>query len=109
MATTGLERAYETTKQVVTLSSGIIAFTVTFAKEFPGGVPWSLRISWVLYCLSVMLGVWTLLAITGTFDELDRGVESNPARANIRLPAMLMVLTFIGGVVATMWTGLELK
>jgi hypothetical protein len=112
MSTAGLDRAYDTTKQVITLSSSIIAFTVTFAKEFKDSsshqVPWSLKISWSLYCIAVVLGLWTLMAITGTFDALDRGAESNQGRTNIRLPAQLMFIAFVSGIVATIWTGFSL-
>ena len=111
MNTTGLDRAYETTKQVITLSTGIIALTVTFAKEFKVSaadltVPFSLKISWLLYCASVIFGVWTLMAITGTLDELDRGgAELNRGRKNIKIPAGLMIITFVGGIVTTIWSG----
>ena len=111
MDTKGLDRAYETTKQVITLSTGIIALTVTFAKEFKVSdtdlsVPLSLKISWLLYCAALVFGVWTLMAITGTLDELDRGgEEANRGRTNIRIPAGVMILAFVGGVVTTIWSG----
>ena len=111
MNTSGLDRAYETTKQVITLSTGIIALTVTFAKEFKVSdtdltVPFSLKISWLFYCASVIFGVWTLMAITGTLHELDRGgAELNEGGRNIRIPAGLMMVTFVGGIVTTIWSG----
>ena len=111
MSTSGLDRAYETTKQIITLSTGIIALTVTFAKEFKTSdtdrtVPLSLKISWLLYCASVIFGVWTLMAITGTLHELDSGgAKTNPGGRNITLPAGLMMVAFVGGIVTTIWSG----
>lgn len=111
MDTKGLDRAYETTKQIITLSTGIVALTVTFAKEFKVSsndlsVPLSLKLSWLLYCASVILAVWTLMAITGTLNELDRGgIETNQNRTNIRIPAVLMFAAFVGGIVTTIWSG----
>lgn len=93
MNNSGLDRAYETTKQVITLSTGIIALTVTFAKKFKASntdltVPFALKISWLLNCPSVIFGVWTLMAITGTLHELDGvGAQSNQSGTNIRIPA----------------------
>jgi hypothetical protein len=111
MKNQGLDRAYETTKQVITLSTGIIALTVTFAKEFNVSesglsVPVSLKISWLLYCASVIFGVWTLMAITGTLRELDKSdANSNQNGTNIRIPAGLMMIAFVGGIVTTIWSG----
>ena len=110
METKGLDRAYETTTQVITLSTAIIALTVTFASEFSVSdtdlsVPFSLKISWLLYCAAVIFGVWTLMAITGTLHELDSGTQSNQGGKNIRIPAGLMMVAFIGGLVTTIWSG----
>src|SRR5262245_372578 len=112
MNTSGLDRSYETTKQIITLSTSIIAFTVTFAKEFKAEgaqltVPWSLTISWLLYCASVIFGVWTLLAITGTYHKLDRG-EVPTNYDNIDFPAGMMIVAFVGGIVATIWSGFSI-
>jgi hypothetical protein len=114
MSTSGLDRAYETTKQVITLSTGIIALTVTFAKEFKVSngdhlsVPWQLQVSWLLYCASVIFGVWTLMAITGTNLQLDDGGARSHQSQNIRIPARLMLATFVGGVATTMWAGFSI-
>ena len=112
-STGGLKFSGEVTKQIVTLSTGIIALTVTFAKEFKvigeGSaltVPGSLKLSWVSFAVSILFAIWTLLAIAGTLNEIDRGGETtNPKRTNIRIPAALMVLAFFVGIISTIWAG----
>jgi hypothetical protein len=94
--TESLKSAGTLTGQLITVSSGLLAFTVTFAEKFtPKGAeieaPLPLKISWVCFALSILIGFWTLMALTGTLTEIDRAVpESNPARWNIRIPAMAM-------------------
>ena len=59
-------------KQIITLSSGIIALTITFANEFIGGLEpfWRVLviIAWVLFFVSIFLGVTALGALIGTLD-----------------------------------------
>ena len=121
----GLKTALETTKQVITLSTGVITLTVTFLEKIvqPNGaagrhVPVSLKAGWICFGLAVWFGVWTLMAITGTLSALDRQAQSLPMTesqqnaakaladgANIRVPALLMLLFFAVGTVLTIATG----
>src|SRR5215468_10416340 len=64
--------AADATKQILTLSTGILALTITFAKDILGAPGhWSrlLGWSWILYLISILCGVWTLLALTGSFSS----------------------------------------
>jgi ABC-type Na+ efflux pump permease subunit len=108
-----LKAASTLTGQLITVSSGLLAFTVTFVEKFTPKnteimAPLPLKISWVCFAVSIVLGFWTLMAVTGTLENIDRGTpESNPKRRNIRIPAMLMVVAFFLGVVfliAAGWT-----
>jgi hypothetical protein len=109
----GLKAANTLTGQLITISSGLLAFTVTFAEKFtPKGEaispPVALKISWVCFAVTILVGFWTLMALTGTLNELDRGhPETNPARWNSRIPAMIMFALFLLGVIfliAAGWT-----
>jgi|SRR5215467_4177243 len=110
----GLKAAGTLTSQLITVSSGLLAFTVTFAEKFKpsaspmAAAPLSLKISWVCFAVSIVVGFWTLMALTGTLTEIDRAVpESNPGRWNIRIPAIAMCVIFLCGVVfliAAGWT-----
>lgn len=98
---TAFEFAKEATTQLITLSTGVLALTITFASELRSGAPdgpiWLLGIAWGLYVLSIVCGVWTLLAITGT---LGRGEEKElPCRAiydgNIRVASAAQIALFL--------------
>jgi hypothetical protein len=95
------ELATEVHKQLITLATAIVAITVSFSKDiFAGqqGATDLLQWGWVLYLLSIMAGVWALLAITGT---LARAAEANQApvlyKSNIQFPAILQITLFLAG------------
>jgi hypothetical protein len=78
----GLKASAEIAKQVITLSTAAVAFTVTFLDKFTAhasgpfrGVPQSLYVAWGLFGLSILFSLWTLMAITGTLVSLDRAVN----------------------------------
>lgn len=99
----GLKAANTLTAQVITISAALLAFTVTFAEKFaakgsPIAPPIPLKISWVCFILTIFLGFWTLMAVTGTLNDLDRGeTESNPNRSNVRIPATAMFSFLLAG------------
>jgi hypothetical protein len=89
----------DTTKQLITLSTAIVALTITFMKDvFSGTVPedakyWLIR-SWGVYLASVFFGLWTMYALTGM---LARRQERKPKLFNrsITLPSLLQIFTFL--------------
>lgn len=93
-------------KQLITLSTAIIALTVTFAKDiFPESgdcfLDW-LVAAWIAYFLSIFFGVWALMALTGTLDPLNannRGLSIQGG--NCRLPTGLQILAFLAGLALT--------
>ena len=111
MAIEGLKTATTLTGQVITISSGLLAFTVTFAEKFTPKTqvlapPTALKLSWLCLVLSILAGFLTLMAITGTLNELDQGKpETNPKRTNIRIPATIMFALFFGGIVLLIAAG----
>ena len=124
----GLKAALDTTKQIITLSTGVITLTVTFLEKIvqpTGGtsrhVPWTLSVSWICYGLAVAFAVWTLMAITGSLNALDRqsrnlalneaqktATETLADGGNIRIPALLMLAFFAAGTALTIATGFYL-
>jgi hypothetical protein len=97
----GLKAINTLVGQMITVASGLLAFTVTFVEKFTPKdtsiqAPWTLKTSWVSLVLTIVFGFWTLMAAAGTLNEIDEGKpESNPARWNIRLPALLMIAAFL--------------
>ena len=109
--TEGLKSAADSAKQVITLSSGVVALTVTFAKEFKGPgtltVLWELKLAWIFYGLTVLFGVWTLLAITGSLSSSDQS-NKGAMGCNVRLPGILMVLSFLSAFGLTIYAGFSI-
>ena len=77
--------AQDTTKQIITLSSGIVALTITFFKDFASGASEFSRhlmtVAWVGYVLSVIAGLLVLLALTGALTTK----EPSPSLPNATL------------------------
>jgi len=71
MSLESLKFAGETTKQIITLATGVSTLTLTFAEKFKPAsstlsVPFTLKLSWGVFGLAVLFGVITLMAITGS-------------------------------------------
>jgi hypothetical protein len=118
----GPKASIETAKQIITLSTGAIAFTVTFIENFKvsvGGahsVPKGLYVSWVLFGLSTGFALWYLMALNGNISAIARkenGWELTPAEAlsaagdegNTLLPGWLMMGSFLLAVGSLIWIG----
>lgn len=107
--------AESTSKQLITLSTAIVAFTITFGKELFGGVNNKtalivLIVSWLLFILCIVFGVWTLMALTGSLDKTtrtiqedkeDKEIEVSIYDRNITVPEFLQVLFFVLALAAT--------
>lgn len=67
--------ASDLTKQLITLSTGIVTLSVTFSKDIIGEVDDSksyiLFTSWIAFILSLLFGVLTLMALTGNLDPKE--------------------------------------
>ncbi|MCH8564633.1 hypothetical protein LTH96_02605 [Nesterenkonia sp. LB17] len=71
------ERAFdlvvEITKQVLTLSTGVIAISVAFltdvARNSGDLVRWLLGVSWIVFLVAVIFGMLTLMAAAGIQRE----------------------------------------
>lgn len=105
--------ASDSTKQLITLSAGILTLTVTFAKNFfqtvatatktPGVSPVTditstvtitdipahlktiLIFAWALYLASILFGLLTLFAYTGELERKPSTNGSTPANPSIRV------------------------
>jgi hypothetical protein len=72
----GFQFAADVSKQVLTLSSGLLALSVTFAKPMlegdAAGSTWLLACVWTAFALSIVMGVLTLMRMTGELAALDK-------------------------------------
>ncbi len=78
--------ASDSTKQLITLSTAILALTITFNKDVLHSVgpkaPIILTAAWTVYLLSICFGIATLLALTGILDQQTRIGESSTDLGN---------------------------
>lgn len=101
--TKAVDFAADVVKQLLTLSTGILALTITFATDIVGDRKTPtvlLGISWIAYILSILLGLWALLAMTGELEQLPARrsgqVEEPSIRGrNVTLPAILQIVAFV--------------
>jgi len=73
--------ASESTKQLIALSTGVIALTITFSKDIARAdaaekiaphTKWVLFIAWAVYLLSILFGVLALLNLTGNLEPKQK-------------------------------------
>ena len=74
------EFAADLAKQLITLSTVILALTITFTKDLLKRVPsrklWTLKAAWVGYFLTIVFGIFSLMALTGTLAPRTERSES---------------------------------
>ncbi len=72
--------AKEIATTLITLSTGLLTLSVTYAKEILKGVPKSkegtMKSAWGLHILSMFFGVVALMALTGALMPLDPSKRS---------------------------------
>jgi hypothetical protein len=105
---TAFEAARDSTKQLLALSTGVIALTITFAKDFVGSVTPARSlalIAWFLYLASAFFGLWALNALTGSAGTLRPSQWLSIQSRNIVVPAAVQVLTFVSALTLTVIYG----
>lgn len=77
----GYKAGNELVKQLITLASGILALSITFTKDVLKTFPKStilLKVSWLVYLLSICFGIWAMMAFTGmVFEVAIHGVSAD--------------------------------
>jgi hypothetical protein len=109
----GLKAGIELAKQIITLSTGMVALTVTFLKDIVSPdataarhVPLAMAVAWFAYVIAILAALLGLMAISGTLTHLDRiamKLPRDPAHAgaydiyggNIRLWMSVMCAAFL--------------
>ena len=95
--------ASDLTKQLLTLSAGIITISVTFAKDIAQNNPRRIRryisLCWICNFLSIFFGILSLMALTGAIDEAVREGHKVTMPANMRVYTALQIITFLAGLV----------
>ena len=90
--------ASDLSKQLITLSSGIVALTITFTKDVVHDSKRARRlisIAWIGYFASILCGIWELMAITGSLEPVaGLHPEASIRGSNVVIPSMAQILTF---------------
>lgn len=99
--------AQEATKQLITLATGVIALTITFLKDVihTDGSAGFLQAAWVLYLVSIVFGVLTLLNLTGNLERPGEGRTPSIYRGSILVFSSGQVVTFCLAVAFTLVFG----
>jgi hypothetical protein len=100
--------ASTTTQLLITLATGTLALSITFAKEIAPETSRRhsrryLMIAWLFYILSIPFGILTMMALTG---QLTSDTPSIVART-VTIPGMLQVICFILALIFTMVYGVK--
>ena len=85
--------AADLTKQMITLSASIVTVTLLFSDKIPRHNQWA-KFAWVFFLFSVLAGVWTLMALTGSVAANDSNSGRGALGSNIRIPAGVQICCF---------------
>lgn len=90
------------TQQLMGLAAGIIALTVTFAKDYLklsiSNGKWMAIAGWVFFGFSIIFGQLTLLTITYTLSNLE--IKDPRVNAiNIKIYCALQIIFFLLGII----------
>lgn len=102
------EFAQETTKQLITLATGVIALTITFlsdvVKDAPPGSQTMIQIAWIAYLISIVSGIFGLMALTGNLETAEDDSLTIYAK-NIVIFSAIQVCAFCAAVALTLAFG----
>lgn len=97
--------ATDAVKGTLSLSTALLALSVTFMKDLnkhpTSAAVWTLEFSWIMLFVSAVLGVATLMAITGSLARTATLTGEALYSRNIRLPMTAHFLCFLTGVAST--------
>ena len=106
--------ASDTTKQIISLSTGILALSVTFSEELLGDTgefPKNLLIgAWVIFIISIFFGLLTQMTLTGTLDPREKYKEKTSLSINnwnIKIFSICQVIFFFIAIIITVLFGYQ--
>jgi hypothetical protein len=92
------------TKQILTLSTGIVTLTIAFADKIFGALSTAekafLYIGWVIYAIAILAGVMVLGGLAGALGKTSDLKAEDVYGWNVRLFAMIQLGGFFFGTVA---------
>jgi hypothetical protein len=102
--------ALSTTKQVVSLSTGILALTVTFFKDIVSeagdAAVYALVLSWVLFLVSLIAGVVTMMSLAGYLEQTEDKEQLSIYEGPIRIYSGVQITAFLFGMLSAVAFGI---
>jgi hypothetical protein len=101
---TAFEFVADYSKQLITLATGVVTFMVTFLQdELRTGTDGSRKLlvwSWGLFVVSILAGIWRLMALTGNLDPSKPGASPvlKITTLNVRFPGIIQILSFLAAI-----------
>ena len=95
--------AIDAVKQLITLSTGVLALTVTFNDKVLGDKPhgpyWLLIVALICHLCSICCGIFALYGVANTMENADEDALGEPTilTPEIKNPARLQILSFVFG------------
>jgi hypothetical protein len=93
-----LQFASDLSKQLITLSTGIIVITITFTKDILKRVSLNkqglLGWAWAIYLISVIFGIFSLMSLTGVLAPKD-GEPLKQISCSARVNSAIQIITFL--------------
>lgn len=95
----GFDFTKELVIQLITLSTGILALSISFSekliKDYINNKQLMslLKKAWICYLVSIICGIWTLMAISGTLISIKP--HTCLINSNIVIPQSLQIITFL--------------
>ncbi len=108
----GIDFANSLSKELITLSIGILTITITFIRDiFKGNVhkyKFRISVAWTFFFLSIICGIWSMMALSGSLINIQEipSIDSS-IFISARLPAILQVLTFLTGILLVISYGIK--
>jgi|SRR5579872_4747364 len=102
-------------KHLITLSTGVLALTITVWKDFANQQAFNAKIwavdAWIAFAISIAIGTWAMMALTGSVGRAaNSGATSiDVYSTNIRIPIILQILSFLVGLALAITFGVKSK
>lgn len=99
-------------KQLIALSTGIVAFMVTFSKDFIGALPEGAKsyafYGWVAYLAAIVFGILVVLALTAQLQPKDSASTELPSiRGSAATYTFLQIVAFLIAMGLTLTFGVK--
>lgn len=100
----------DATKQLMTISTAVVTLTITFAKDFvinvrPSAKIWA-YLAWVALFLSILSGIFVLLALTAELEPKDPMHRPASIRAGATGWSFLQQVMFLVAIILTVIFGI---